>query len=72
MADLRARVRRLEELSRLFSIEEGLFKDCDTAINVQLSFNDRPWSSGPSRHANPARERRTGKPGDRWRRVRAG
>jgi hypothetical protein len=34
-------MRRLEELARLFSIEEALFRDCDTTIDVQLHAMDR-------------------------------
>jgi hypothetical protein len=40
-ANLRKRTRRLEELSRLFTIEESLFKYCDVVIGVQLHFTDR-------------------------------
>jgi hypothetical protein len=48
--DLRSRMRRLQELARLFSIEERPFRDCDTTIDVQLHALDRqatglPWTT---------------------------
>jgi hypothetical protein len=39
--DLRNRLRRLDELARLLSIEEGRFKDCDCTLDVQLHFTNR-------------------------------
>lgn len=39
--DLRARVRRLEELSRLLSIDAALFKDVDVTTEVSLHYSDR-------------------------------
>jgi hypothetical protein len=39
--DLQARMRCLEELARLLSIEEGLFEDCDTPIDLSISANER-------------------------------
>lgn len=39
--DLRTRVRRLQQLSRLLSIDADLFKDVDVTTEVCLHYDDR-------------------------------
>jgi hypothetical protein len=38
--DLQARMRRLDELARLLSIEEGFFKDCETSLHLSIPANE--------------------------------
>jgi len=53
--DLRTRMRRLDQLARQLSIEEGRFRDCDTAIDVVLhGRGSRRLPAGPTRgHPRP-------------------